>query len=86
LNPIGWVGFVCFGKVLFCKASRQREVFAFPGILFSIGNRAATDNYAYDEIGNLTADAQDGINIEWTVYGKVKTVTKTDGSQTIAYL
>ena len=41
------------------------------------------DNYAYDEIGNLIKDQQEGItNIEWTVYGKVAKATKQDGSFT----
>jgi RHS repeat-associated protein len=38
------------------------------------------DNYQYDNIGNLTKNVKDSIqNIEWTLYGKIKTVTKTDG-------
>ena len=43
-----------------------------------------TGNYDYDEIGNLIQDNAEGIsNIEWTVYGKIKAITK--GSTTIAY-
>jgi len=35
-------------------------------------------NYTYDEIGNLKSDAQEGISaIDWTVYGKIKSITKT---------
>ncbi|HRO46818.1 RHS repeat-associated core domain-containing protein [Agriterribacter sp.] len=42
-------------------------------------------NYAYDETGNLIKDNAGGISkIEWTVYGKIKSVTKTNG-ETIAY-
>lgn len=38
-------------------------------------------NYAYDQIGNLTADPSEEIaNIEWTVYGKIKSITRTNGS------
>lgn len=38
------------------------------------------DNYAYDEIGNLTRDEAEGVEqIEWTVYGKVKRITKSNG-------
>jgi len=38
-------------------------------------------NYQYDAIGNLISDAKDSIsNIEWTVYGKIKTITKTGGT------
>jgi RHS repeat-associated protein len=44
-----------------------------------------TDNYQYDAIGNLIKDQQGGVgNIDWTVYGKIKTITKTDGPN-IAY-
>ena len=44
-----------------------------------------TDNYTYDAIGNLTRDRGEGIdNIEWTVYGKVASVNKTDGT-TVSY-
>jgi hypothetical protein len=39
------------------------------------------DNYEYDEIGNLIADAQEQIdNIDWTVYGKIKSISRTTGS------
>ncbi len=35
-------------------------------------------NYTYDQIGNLESDAQEEIaNIDWTVYGKVKSITRT---------
>lgn len=38
-------------------------------------------NYQYDEIGNLIKDKSEEIdNIEWTVYGKVKKVIRTDAS------
>ncbi|MEM1408114.1 MAG: LamG-like jellyroll fold domain-containing protein, partial [Bacteroidota bacterium] len=45
----------------------------------------STANYSYDEIGNLTADAQAGTNIEWTVYGKVDEVTKGTGGTEFTY-
>jgi RHS repeat-associated protein len=42
-------------------------------------------NYEYDAIGNLTKDENEKIsNIKWTVYGKIESITKTDGS-TLAY-
>ena len=51
--------------------------------VFRPGQQAG--NYAYDAIGNLTQDEQEGItNIDWTVYGKVQQVTRTDGS-TVRY-
>lgn len=41
------------------------------------------NNYVYDEIGNLKADQFECIqNIEWTVYGKVKKLTRTPGCTT----
>ncbi len=37
------------------------------------------DNYDYDEIGNLIADEQEKIeNIEWTVSGKIRKVTRKE--------
>lgn len=36
-----------------------------------------SDNYLYDKSGALTTDVQEGLNIDWTNYGKVKTVSKT---------
>jgi RHS repeat-associated protein len=42
-----------------------------------IDNQTDPDNYAYDEIGNLIKDTKEGIiNIEWTVYGKIKKIEK----------
>ncbi|PWV55751.1 RHS repeat-associated core domain-containing protein [Chitinophaga sp. S165] len=38
-------------------------------------------NYTYDSIGNLVADVKEGISaIEWTLYGKIKTILKKDGT------
>jgi RHS repeat-associated protein len=38
-------------------------------------------DYQYDEIGNLVADPSQGVtNIDWTPYGKVRQVTKGDGT------
>ena len=43
-------------------------------------------NYNYDAIGNLVKDNAGGITtISWTVYGKIDSITKTNGS-TIKYL
>lgn len=40
------------------------------------------DNYSYDDIGNLISDKQEDIErIEWTVYGKIKSVNRVEGSQ-----
>lgn len=41
------------------------------------------NNYAYDEIGNLVRDTFECIqNIEWTVYGKVRRLTRYPGCTT----
>jgi len=38
----------------------------------------STENYTYDAIGNLTRDVKENIsNIDWTVYGKIRSITKT---------
>jgi RHS repeat-associated protein len=52
-----------------------------------IKNHADIDNYTYDKIGNLTADIAGNLkSIEWTLYGKVKKVTKDNGNLiTFAY-
>ncbi len=39
------------------------------------------NNYSYDNIGNLNKDKSEQIaSIEWTVYGKVKKITRVSGS------
>ncbi|MBA2746028.1 MAG: hypothetical protein H0U44_07385, partial [Flavisolibacter sp.] len=39
-----------------------------------------TVNYSYDKTGNLVADDAENISdIQWTVYGKIKSITKTAG-------
>jgi RHS repeat-associated protein len=43
-----------------------------------------TDNYLYDKIGNLINDKAEKIGtIEWTVYGKISKITKTDAAATV---
>ena len=46
----------------------------------------STDNYLYDKIGNLIHDDAGGVDIiTWNVYGKIKTIYKTDGSRIYYY-
>ncbi len=46
-----------------------------------IDNQNNVLNYQYDEIGNLTKDMSEEIDkIEWTVYGKIKRITRTTTS------
>ncbi len=41
----------------------------------------ANNNYGYDKIGNLNKDLKEEIaNIDWTVSGKIKKITRTTGS------
>ncbi|TRX59117.1 hypothetical protein FNH22_11375 [Fulvivirga sp. M361] len=40
----------------------------------------ASQTYQYDAIGNLTNDLAEGLHITWTVYGRVKEVSKSDGT------
>ncbi len=45
-----------------------------------IDNQVA-GNFAYDSLGNITKDNAAGISsITWTLYGKISTITKTDGT------
>jgi hypothetical protein len=42
----------------------------------------ASNNYDYDEIGNLISDdAEEIATIEWTVYGKIAGITRSGGSK-----
>jgi len=50
-----------------------------------IGNQP-NDNYRYDNIGNLIADADEHISeIKWTVYGKIASIAKNNGSPNVSY-
>ncbi|NHN27985.1 hypothetical protein FIA58_020085 [Flavobacterium jejuense] len=49
------------------------------GSLYDV-NDNSTHNYQYDEIGQLTKDLSEGLDIEWRVDGKVDRVIKTDGT------
>ena len=45
------------------------------------GQDAVNGNYLYDEVGNLIKDVQEEIeDIQWTVAGKVKKITRSSGS------
>ena len=52
----------------------------FKGSHYFSSDTTSLNNYQYDAIGNLIEDKEEGISdIEWTVYGKVKRVEKTNG-------
>ncbi|WP_126243474.1 RHS repeat-associated core domain-containing protein [Chitinophaga rhizosphaerae] len=45
------------------------------------GDLDGTYKYAYDSIGNLVRDSESGVEeIKWTVYGKIASIRKTDGT------
>ncbi|WP_316815865.1 RHS repeat-associated core domain-containing protein [Pedobacter nyackensis] len=47
-----------------------------------------TNNYRYDEIGNLIEEKKDGALVagfDWTVYGKIAKVNKTNPAENIVY-
>ena len=61
------------------------EVFVAPGgtandTSLDIDNQTEDENYVYDNIGQLKQDKQEGLNIDWRVDGKVKSVTKNNGT------
>jgi RHS repeat-associated protein len=37
-------------------------------------NQQGTKNYSYDNIGNLTKDLSEGIEVKWNVYGKISEI------------
>jgi len=50
------------------------------------GNDIGNNSYSYDEIGNLKTDAAEGIsNIDWSVYGKIRSVSKNSGGINYTY-
>jgi len=50
-----------------------------------ISNQSA-GNYDYDAIGNLVKDNAEGIsNIDWTVYGKIKQITFSNGKPNLLF-
>ncbi len=51
-----------------------------------IDHQTNSNNYTYDPIGNLISDVSEGItNISWTVYGKIKSITKSTGTINYTY-
>ncbi len=64
------------------KLSSIKDNVSSTAFTTDIDNQGNT-NYDYDAIGNLTKDSAAGIGasgIEWTVYGKISKITKTNGT------
>ncbi len=69
---------ICVGDTWGLEHLRQRGGSPFHGAHADVN---ALNNYKYDALGNLIADKREQIaNIEWTVSGKVKHITRTTGS------
>jgi YD repeat-containing protein len=52
----------------------------------AVSGSVAGTSYGYDAIGNLIKDTQEGIsNINWNVYGKIKSITKNSGNISYTY-
>jgi RHS repeat-associated protein len=63
------------------KLAQVRDAVASANYPADIDNQASASNYKYDAIGNLISDDAEGItNIKWTVYGKIASIAKADGS------
>lgn len=72
------------GQLINNKLTSVSDAVASANYSDDIDNQAP-NNYSYDAIGNMTGDVSGNIqNITWTVYGKIATITKTDGT-TVAY-
>ena len=79
------------GQTLPAGATRatNRLNFVNDGVTTHTGNDIedqSANNYSYDETGNLTKDVKERItNIEWTVYCKIKKITKSTGTVEYTY-
>ena len=73
------------GNIINNRLNHVRDQVSSANYSVDIDNQN-TGNYTYDRIGNLKTDAAEGINnINWTVYGKIKDITKTAANTTIQY-
>ncbi|WP_121356786.1 RHS repeat domain-containing protein [Flavisolibacter nicotianae] len=64
------------GRLLTNRLNHVRDAVSSSNYTIDIDDQAP-DNYAYDKIGNLTKDNAEHISgINWTVYGKIKNITK----------
>ncbi|WP_199118231.1 RHS repeat-associated core domain-containing protein [Pedobacter sp. ASV28] len=65
--------------------SKPTDVKTYTNQLANIDG-TTTQNYRYDEIGNLIKDEEANIqSIDWTVYGKIAQIVKTNAAQNISY-
>lgn len=63
------------------KLKRVLDPVASGNYADDIDNQSTTENYKYDEIGNLTRDVSEEIDtIFWNVYGKISKIKRTPSS------
>ena len=61
--------------------SQKPATFTVADVTSDVSTSLAGDNFGYDAIGNLIKDSKEGItNIEWTVYGKIRKIIKTNAT------
>jgi RHS repeat-associated protein len=74
------------GRLLNNKLNHVRDAVAAGNYADDIDNQSS-NTYTYDKIGNLKTDYSELIiNIDWTVYGKIRHIAKlTTGQPTILY-
>ncbi|MHA4894145.1 RHS repeat domain-containing protein [Pedobacter sp. PWIIR3] len=71
------------GRLVNNKLSQLTD--ATPGTP-NTGELDGQSNYGYDGIGNLIGDTKEGITaIEWSVYGKIRSITKSSGNISYSY-
>jgi RHS repeat-associated protein len=64
------------GNIINNRLNHVRDAISNSNYTVDIDNQNS-NNYTYDKIGNLKTDAAENINtINWTVYGKIKTIAK----------
>jgi len=68
-------------KLQATQSVRIKSAFSIQGGSSLEIDKAEGGTYKYDAIGNLIRDEQEGTNIIWNVYGKIKQVDKADGSR-----
>ncbi|MFC0773043.1 LamG-like jellyroll fold domain-containing protein [Terrimonas alba] len=68
------------GRLINNRLNHVRDAVSSNNYTVDIDDQSSS-NYTYDLIGNLKADAAEGLsNINWTVYGKIKKIDKAAGS------
>jgi hypothetical protein len=73
------------GNIVNNRLNHVRDAVSNSNYTVDIDNQSS-NNYTYDNIGNLKTDAAETIsNINWTVYGKIKSVSKTGTTITYGY-